>query len=298
MSETAATAGGFRNTLVDVEFVRERLNDLVIVDARHQLSDPAWAEAAYREGHIPGALFAHLDRDLSGPMTGRNGRHPLPDREGFRQFVAGLGIDGNHQVVVYDRDDGSFAARLWWMLNKWLALDCAAVLDGGMAAWAEAGQPVESGKMPARSMVSIPVAEAVKSSPVVFMEQVRANIATSGFLLVDARGAERYRGEVEPMDAVAGHIPGALNRPFPANMTADGRFKSSEALRMEWLQLLDGRAPHEIVHHCGSGVTGCHNVLAMEHAGLSGSRIYSGSWSEWCTHPENPMVVGPVPASP
>lgn len=299
MAETASKATGLRNTLVDVEFVRERLGDLIVLDVRHQLSDPAWGEAAYREGHLPGALFVHLDRDLSGPVTGSNGRHPLPGHEAFRQLIAGLGIDGSRQVVVYDQDVGGFAARLWWMLNKWLGLDCAALLDGGMAAWKQAGLPLESAEIPepARLAASAMGVAGEPSSPVITMAQVRANIEKPGFLVVDARGAERYRGEVEPMDAVAGHIPGALNRPFPANMGPDGRFKSPDVLRREWLELLNGREPHDVVHHCGSGVTGCHNVLAMEHAGLSGSRIYSGSWSEWCTHSENPMVVGPASAA-
>lgn len=296
MTDMAAGAGGFYNTLVDVEFLRSHPDNLIVVDVRHQLSDPAWGEAAYREGHIPGALFIHLDRDLSGPATGQNGRHPLPEPETFRQFLAEKGIDGSRQVVVYDQDNGSFAARLWWMLNKWLGLDCAAVLDGGLAAWTKAGQPLETGAAApkAQKLAGLPAGSDAKASRPVTMQQVRENIETPDFLVIDARGAERYLGQVEPMDRVAGHIPGALNRPFPTNLTPDGHFKSPDVLRTEWLELMQGYEPAEIVHHCGSGVTGCHNMLAMEHAGLSGSRLYAGSWSEWSSYPENPMVTGPA----
>lgn len=296
MTQQTEDAGRLRNTLVDVEFLRKQPDGLIIVDVRHQLSDPAWGEAAYREGHIPGALFIHLDRDLSGPATGQNGRHPLPEPETFRQLLAEKGIDGSRQVVVYDQDNGSFAARLWWMLNKWLGLDCAAVLDGGLAAWTKAGLPLETGAHAPKAQKLTGPASGVLASRPVTMQQMRENIETPDFLVIDARGAERYSGQVEPMDRVAGHIPGALNRPFPTNLAPDGHFKSPDVLRGEWLELLQGHAPADIVHHCGSGVTGCHNMLAMEHAGLSGSRLYAGSWSEWSSHPENPMVTGPASA--
>lgn len=294
----AAEIEPMRTTLVDTDFLNSKLGEVIVIDLRHQLSDPQWGEARYREAHIPGARFVHLDRDLSGPLSGKNGRHPLPPRQEFLELALRLGIDGTRQVVVYDQDIGAFAARLWWMINKWIGLNCAALLDGGFAAWTQANLPAESDESPAGAGVSSAVngAASADHSPVVTMDEVRANIDRPAFLVVDARGVERYLGEVEPMDAVAGHIPGALNRPFATNIGSDGRFKASDALRQEWLGLLEGRAPGEVVHHCGSGVTACHNVLAMEHAGLSGSRIYSGSWSEWCTHPDNPMVIGPAAA--
>ena len=298
MTDKATRTEGFRSTLVDVDYLRRHIDDVIVIDVRHQLYDPAWGGAAYREGHIPGALFANLDRDLSGPVTGRNGRHPLPCPDIFRQFLAENAIDGSRQVVVYDQDNGSFAARLWWMLNKWLGLKCAAVLDGGLAAWIAAGQPLESGTAApkAQKLTGLASASNAPTGRPVTIQQMRDNIETSEFLVIDARGAERYLGQVEPMDPVAGHIPGALNRPFPTNLAADGHFKSPDVLKGEWLELLQGYAPADIVHHCGSGVTGCHNILAMEHAGLSGSRLYAGSWSEWSSHPENPMVTGPASA--
>ena len=279
------------NTLVSTAALAAMLDDpaLVICDVRHDLGRPeAWGEDQFRAGHIPGARFVHLDRMLSAPLTGTNGRHPLPTPEVAAATFAHLGIDSGKQVVAYDQGPGAYAARLWWML-RWLGHDAVAVLDGGFAKWAVEKRPLETVDQP-----FAPAAFAVrKVTPHVNASGVRASIARQTLLLVDARGPERYRGEVEPLDPVAGHIPGARNRPFTANLDAAGTFKSPAALRAEWDAVLDGKSADLVVHQCGSGVTACHNLLAMEVAGLHGTRLYPGSWSEWCADPSRPMVRGP-----
>jgi thiosulfate/3-mercaptopyruvate sulfurtransferase len=260
----------------------------VVVDVRHDLAQPeAWGENAYRQGHLPGARFAHLDRDLSGAKTGRNGRHPLPSPEACAQAFGRLGIDSGKQVVAYDQGPGMYAARLWWML-RWLGHDAVAVLDGGFAAWTREGRPVTT-DVPRVT----PAAFVARPSPATIdARAVAASLASSAHVLVDARARERYRGDVEPLDPVAGHIPGALNRPYSDNVDAEGRFKSVDALAEDFDALLAGRAPQDVVHYCGSGVTACHNVLAMTHAGLPGARLYPGSWSEWCSDPQRPVARG------
>lgn len=280
-------------TVISTIEAHELLGRAIFIDTRHQLSDRSWGEEGYRAGHIPGALFLHLDRDLSAKATGRNGRHPLPQPEGFVKLLRREGVRPGQQVIVYDQDIGSFAARLWWMLNKWLGYGNAAVLDGGFSAWIDAGYAVSSIEVESKiETVDDDMVTPDTASSVVTQQQVRANLDTPTFQVVDARGPERYRGDVEPIDPVAGHIPGAINRPFMANIQENGRFKSQEKLRHEWCELLNNQPPEEVVHYCGSGVTSCHNILAMEHAGLIGSRLYAGSWSEWCADPENPMVRG------
>ncbi len=278
------------NTLVSTAALAAMLDDpaLVICDVRHDLGRPlAWGEDQFRAGHIPGARFVHLDRMLSAPLTGTNGRHPLPTPEVAAATFAQLGIDGSKQVVAYDQGPGAYAARLWWML-RWLGHDAVAVLDGGFARWSAEKRPLETVDRP-----FAPAAFAVrKVTPHVNASGVRASIARRTLLLVDARGPERYRGETEPLDPVAGHIPGARNRPFTANLDATGTFKSPAALRAEWDAVLDGTSADLVVHQCGSGVTACHNLLAMEVAGLHGTRLYPGSWSEWCADPSRPMVKG------
>jgi thiosulfate/3-mercaptopyruvate sulfurtransferase len=259
---------------------------LVVVDVRHDLAQPdAWGENAYRDSHLPGARFAHLDRDLSGAKTGRNGRHPLPTPEACAQVFSRLGIDAKKEVVAYDQGPGMYAARLWWML-RWLGHDAVAVLDGGFAAWTREGRPVtaEIPRPSATTFVARP------PSPTVDARTISANLATPAFLLLDARARERYRGDVEPLDPVAGHIPGALNRPFSENLDAEGRFKAVATLASEFDMLLAGRPPTDVVHYCGSGVTACHNLLAMAHAGRSGARLYPGSWSEWCSDSSRPVA--------
>ena len=277
-------------TLVTPSELAAHLDDpaWVVVDVRHELSQPdTWGEAQYRAGHIPGAVFAHLDRDLSGPTTGRNGRHPLPSPEACAATFGRLGIDAGRQVVAYDQRNGAYASRLWWML-RWLGHDAAAVLDGGFEAWQRAGLPLATD-----APMPVPARFAIRrTGPTVETPEVAASLATGELLLIDARGAERYRGDVEPLDPVAGHIPGAVNRPFTVNLDADGRFRPASVLREEFGALLGARSLDAVVHQCGSGVTACHNLLAMEIAGLPGTRLYPGSWSEWCADPARPVARG------
>jgi thiosulfate/3-mercaptopyruvate sulfurtransferase len=263
--------------------------DVVVCDVRHDLARPdAWGEAQYRAGHIPGAVFVHLDRDLSAPKTGTNGRHPLPSPEAAAALFGRLGIAVGKQVVAYDQGGGMFAARLWWML-QWLGFDAAAVLDGGYAKWVAEGRAIETD-----AVVPAPAEFTVERvTPTVNATGVMASLARQRLLLIDARAPERFRGETEPLDPVAGHIPGARNRPYTLNLNADGTFKHPAFLRAEFGALLAGE-PHDlVVHQCGSGVTACHNLLAMEIAGISGTRLYPGSWSEWCADPARPVSTGP-----
>ena len=261
---------------------------LVVVDMRHDLAKPdAWGENAYRESHIPGARFAHLDRDLSGVRTGRNGRHPLPAPDACARLFGRLGIDETKQVVAYDQGPGMYAARLWWML-RWLGHDAVAVLDGGFAAWTREGRPVT-----AEPLKVVPAAFVARSpASTVTATEIEANLSAPAFVLLDARARERYRGDVEPLDPVARHIPGALNRPYTENLDAEGRFKPADALAADFDALLAGQAPADVVHYCGSGVTACHNLLAMTHAGRSGARLFPGSWSEWCSDGGRPVARG------
>ena len=270
--------------------VAARLSDpaLVVVDVRHDLAQPdSWGEAQYRAGHVPGALFAHIDRDLSATKTGRNGRHPLPSVNEAEALFSRLGVDAGKQVVAYDQGGGMFAARLWWML-RWLGHDAVAVLDGGFDRWVREGRAVQT-----EVRVPQPAAFAARSiGAIVNAERLIEQLSRPHYVLVDARVPERYRGEVEPLDPVAGHIPGALNRPYGSNLTAAGTFKPADVLREEFARMLGDTPLEEVVHYCGSGVTACHNALAMEAAGLPGTRIYPGSWSEWVSDPARPVAVG------
>jgi thiosulfate/3-mercaptopyruvate sulfurtransferase len=278
-------------TLISTEQLASRLGspDVVVCDVRHDLGKPdEWGEAAYRAGHVPGARFVHLDRDLSAPMTGRNGRHPLPTPEAAAAVFGRLGIAEGKEVVAYDQGPGMYASRLWWML-RWLGFESVAVLDGGFAKWKAEGRPTATDVVPpAPATFSIR-----RVTPTVSASGIAASLARRALVLVDARAPERFRGETEPLDPVAGHIPGALNRPFTLNLGADGTFKPPAFLRAEFEALLDGTSHDLVVHQCGSGVTACHNLLAMEVAGLAGTRLYPGSWSEWCSDPTRPIAVGP-----
>ena len=258
---------------------------LVILDASFDLMDPDAGEHSYREAHIPGALHVHLDRDLSTAKTGRNGRHPLPTRETFAQTVGSWGIDEATQVVVYDRQGAMYAARVWWML-RWLGHEAVALLDGGLTAWQNEGGPVETSKTTAKTKPAYPI----KPSLVATMDADTLAAQLGRVRLVDARAGERFRGEVEPIDKQAGHIPGAVNRFFKDNLDADGRFKSPQALRAEWSPVLAGGG--SVVQQCGSGATACHNIFAMQLAGLGASTLYPGSWSEWSSDPSRPVARG------
>lgn len=274
------------STLIDVPTLAAHLNDTqwVVLDCRFSLADKAAGEKAYREGHIPGARFADLEQDLSGPLTSTSGRHPMPSVPDLVQKLGAWGIDDAVQVVVYDDTGGGMAVRCWWLL-RWLGHQRVALLDGGLPAWQQAGHPLSSEipKPSPRTFVDRHVEEPVSA------EEVSSDPA---LLLMDARTAVRFRGEEEPIDPVAGHIPGAVSAPFDANLGSDGRFLSKEQLRERFLTLLGGRDPRSVAHYCGSGVTACHNLLAMEHAGLTGSQLYVGSWSEWISDPAREIATG------
>ena len=274
-------------TLIDVATLAAHLNDAdwLVVDVRHQLADVDYGERVYAEGHIPGAVFLHCDRDLSGGTTGSNGRHPLPSPARLAARLGEVGIGAATQVVVYDDAQGMIAGRLWCLL-RWLGHERVALLDGGLQAWQAANQVLTT-EVPLRQ----PADFVVKlGDSMVEADYVQAFMQTSRMHLIDARSPDRYRGENETIDPVGGHIPGAVNRFFRDNLQADGRFKPARELRNEWLAILAGTAPELVVHQCGSGVSACHNMLAMEIAGLSGSRLYAGSWSEWCADRSRPVA--------
>ena len=277
-------------TLISAEALAARLAagaPTVLLDCGFDLSDPSAGEAAYEARHLPGARHADLDRDLAGAKTGRNGRHPLPERAALAAWAGAMGIAPGVQVVAYDDQGGPYAARCWWLL-RWLGHDAVAVLDGGFSAWRAAGGAFDDTE-PAPLAAAVPY----PGSPTPAMPTVDADalLAALGRLrLVDARAAARFRGEIEPLDPVAGHIPGATLRSFQDNLLPGGRFKPVDQLRAEFAAW--ATPPTQIVHQCGSGVTACHNLLAMVHAGLDGSALYPGSWSEWCADPARPVATG------
>ena len=275
-------------TLVQAETLSIALGraDLAIIDCRFSLVNPGAGELAYQQGHLPGAVYAHLDRDLSDHRKHEQGRHPWPDAADFTAKLGAWGITPRHQVIVYDDGDGAHAARVWFMLRE-LGHEKVAVLDGGWARWTAHGLPVDS---------RIPVPMAAKyvaqfdAGRLLDAGQVQARLA-EGDLLLDARAADRFRGENEHMDRVAGHVPGARNRPYADNM-ADGRFKSPMQLADEFRALLGEHAPAQTIVMCGSGVTACHHLLAMERAGIKGAKLFTGSWSGWIADPSRPVATG------
>ena len=275
-------------TLVDGATLQQHLDDpeWCVVDLRHQLADTGYGERAYAASHIRGAIFLHLDRDLSGPMTGTNGRHPLPDAERLKARLGAVGIGNDTQVVVYDDAQGMIAGRLWWLL-RWLGHTRVAFLDGGFPLWQAEGRPVDA-VLPSRA----PTRFAGSPDPrmVVDAATLLATLDSPELCLIDARGPDRFRGENETIDPVGGHIPGARNRFFKDNLEADGRFKPAALLRAEYLALMAGAVPAQVVAQCGSGVSACLDLLAMEIAGLHGARLYAGSWSEWCSDPARPVA--------
>jgi len=274
-------------TVVSVAYVAAHLAepDWVVCDCRHDLTDYEAGRRAYGASHIPGARFLHLDEDLSGPKNGLNGRHPLPHPVTFTLRLAALGIDNGKQIVAYDASGGCYAARLWWML-RWVGHKRVAVLDGGWDAWVKSGQRVSTkpADVPAATYTPHPRPELVVDTSF-----IAKHLGDTAVQVIDARSADRFRGENETLDPVAGHIPGALSRFFRQNLRHDGRFKPPETLKEEFSLLIGSRAPANIVHQCGSGVTACHNLLAMEIAGIAGSRLYPGSWSEWVSDRTRPV---------
>ncbi|MGH8768007.1 MAG: sulfurtransferase [Burkholderiales bacterium] len=276
-------------TLTSVADLAKHLGneELVIFDCRHELTNPEFGPKAYAESHVPGARFAHVDGDLAGPPTGENGRHPLPDPNAFIAWLGRMGVANSSQIVGYDHAGGSYASRLWWML-RWVGHQKVAVVDGGWQAWIAAGHPVTQERptpapakfsgMPDRSWVDT--------------ASVAKRLNSKEMVLIDARSKDRFHGRNETIDPVAGHIPGALNRFFKDNLDAQGFFKSPAELRADFQLLVGAASAQQVVHQCGSGVSACHNLLAMEFAGMKGTRLYPGSWSEWIADPSRPVATG------
>lgn len=292
-------------TLIQVEELKALQSTgapLMIFDCSFDLMNPAAGDEQYRKAHIPGAVYASLDAALTDegivdadgtlhphPDAASGGRHPLPSREKFAMWLSGVGFTNEMQAVVYDRNGANYCGRLWWML-KWVGHDAVAVLDGGLQAWQAAGGGVTDREEASHFQSNFrlgPPLRRLATTP-----EVLRGLGQPGQTLVDARGVPRFKGEVEPLDPVAGHIPGALNRPFGQNLGVDGRFKPADQLRSEFQQLLGGRDPATVVHHCGSGVSAVPNVIAMELAGLGPTALYAGSWSEWCRDPSRPVAKG------
>ncbi|WP_227817648.1 sulfurtransferase [Nitrogeniibacter aestuarii] len=276
-------------TLISCDQLAQELDNpaWVVVDCRHDLANPEFGRRAYADGHIPGAVFIHMDDELSGPKTGRNGRHPLPDPARLASRLGALGIDSSKQVVAYDDAGGMYAARLWWLL-RWLGHDAVAVLNGGLQAWQQTAGELTKLPTTPKATTFTPKVQDIK----VDVDAVVRDHDSERMHIIDARSPDRFRGENETIDPVGGHIPGAINRFFKDNLDADGFLKPAAQLKAEFTTLLGDRALDRVVHQCGSGVTACHNLLAMEVAGLGGTRLYPGSWSEWCADPARAVAKG------
>jgi thiosulfate/3-mercaptopyruvate sulfurtransferase len=276
------------NTIINIDSVRKNLNqpEWVLVDCRYDLSDKDTGKNSYLESHIPGAVYANLHTDLSGPPLTDHGRHPLPSEDHLIKLFERLGISNHSQVIVYDDVYGSFAARLWWLL-RYMGHDKVAIVDGGWLFWVQAGFQTNSGEE--------------KNTPGKFQGNARSewlitvDMVPSARLLVDSRDPARYRGETEPLDRAAGHIPGAINHFWKDNLAQDGRFKDNAILRKKFLSIMHNINPDETVFYCGSGVTACHNLVAAACAGLPSPKLYAGSWSDWCADPDRPVVTGAIP---
>jgi thiosulfate/3-mercaptopyruvate sulfurtransferase len=279
------------STLIGAHELAEHLDDpdWVLFDCRFDLANPRFGPDAYARGHLPGAFFMDVDRDLSGQMNGRNGRHPLPDPAALVSRLEACGVGNHTQLIAYDDANGMFASRLWWLM-RWLGHRRVAVLDGGLQAWGRETRVLTESVPEARPGTYTLCLQPQR----VDVDSVMTHLGKADMLLIDARSPDRFRGENETLDPVGGHIPGAINRYFRDNLAADGCFKQASILREEFGALLHGVDPHSVVHHCGSGITACHNLIAMEASGLSGSRLYAGSWSEWCADPKRPVATGPA----
>lgn len=284
------TAGQRFTTLVSPEdLARLQTEAWVLVDCRYDLRDAERGRHDYLASHIPGAVYASLSHDLAGAPTGTNGRHPLPSPDAIRASFGRLGIGTGTHVVAYDQNSGMFAARLWWML-RFLGHDGVAVLDGGFARWQRESRPVEAGEVTPAPASFTGEARAGWSRGVA---EIEAALGSSATLLVDARSPDRFTGENETIDRVGGHIPGAVNHHYQSNVASDGTFLARDALRGQFASTLAGRRPDDVICYCGSGVTACHNLLAMAHAGLKGASLFVGSWSEWSSDPTRPRETGP-----
>jgi thiosulfate/3-mercaptopyruvate sulfurtransferase len=278
-------------TLISTEQLATHLGDgWVIVDCRYDLHNESWGHDEYRAAHVPGAVYASLGEHLSGPKTGVNGRHPVPSVDALADTFGKLGISRDVQVIAYDQDSGMYASRLWWSL-RYLGHDAVALLDGGWAKWKREGRPTMSGD---EHRAPVVFKADPRSNMRVTVDAVGTHLTDGSMLLVDARAPERFEGRTETIDRAAGHIPGALNHFFKTNLAADGTMLAPEVLRRTFNGLLKARDTSDVVMYCGSGVTACHNLLAMEHAGLPGARLYAGSWSEWSADPARPTEEGPA----
>ena len=272
-------------TLASPSQLAANLSGWAVVDCRYDLQDERWGREQYLAAHVPGAVYASLGQDLAGPKTAHNGRHPLPSLESLAATFSRLGITQQTQVVAYDQDTGMYASRLWWLL-RYAGHEGVAVLDGGWAAWTREGRPTSRGEE-TRAVAVFTPARSLEHP--VSSDDVAALLGGRDHVLIDARAPERFEGRVEPIDRVPGHIPGAVNRHYKDNLTAQGTFDSPAALHDQFTRLLAGRDPSRAIVYCGSGVTACHNRLALEHAGLHGARLYPGSWSEWSSDPARPV---------
>ena len=289
-------------SVAELRALQDRGTPLMVFDCSFDLMNPAAGEEQYRKAHIPGAIYANLDTDLSDqgivepdgthrphPDAASGGRHPLPGREKFAMWLSSVGFANNMQAVVYDRNGVNYCGRLWWML-KWAGHDAVAVLDGGLQAWQAAGGEVTDRAEASHFQSNFELGPELAS--LATTKDIVRRLGKPAQTIVDARATPRYRGEVEPIDPVAGHIPGALSRPFTDNLGPDGKFKPAAQLKAEFEKVLGGREPATVVHHCGSGVSSVPNVLAMEVAGLGKTALYAGSWSEWCSDPRRPVEKG------
>lgn len=276
--------------LISATNLKPHINDTgwIIFDCRFSLADADAGAKAYRKGHIPNARYAHLNQDLSSAITGLTGRHPLPNFASLAKKLGLWGVNNQSQIVVYDDAGGAFAGRFWWLLCT-MGHEQVAVLDGGIQHWQKQGYALSTVLPPPKATA---FRAYLDENNWLTATQVRDRLAAKTIKLIDARTPERYRGEQEPVDPIAGHIPGALNRPFQLNLGSDGRFLPADQLSRQFTQLLGGTAPEQTVHSCGSGVTACHNLLAMEHAGLTGSKLYAGSWSEWIRNKNRGIATG------
>ena len=277
-------------TLISTETLASHLADSswLIADCRYNLKDEDWGRAQYLSGHIPGAVFVDLAHDLAGARTGTNGRHPLPSPERMAATFGHLGIGAGTQVVAYDQDAGPYASRLWWML-RYVGHDAVAVLDGGWAKWLREGRPARSGEEQRPAATFTP---RLRADMRVTVDEAATRIGNPGVLFVDARSPERFEGQPDPLDNVFGHIPGARNRFYKNNLAEDGTMRPPDALRADFTRVLGDRSADQAVMYCGSGITACQNLLAMEYAGLRGAKLFAGSWSEWESDPKLPVETG------
>ncbi|MDH3713823.1 MAG: sulfurtransferase [Gammaproteobacteria bacterium] len=263
--------------------------DWVVFDCRFNLADPQAGQSAYQAGHLPGARYAHLDNDLSSPVGSQTGRHPLPEPAALAVWLGACGVEPDSQVVAYDAQGSAIASRLWWLL-RWLGHEAVAVLDGGFQAWCDAGYALQTEVPAARDTGAYPLA--VNNEMSIGAEELAKKLAEKRVRLLDARAPVRFRGDKEPLDKVAGHVPGAVNHSFSDDMDDTGKYLAAAELRAHLASVVEPFSPAETVCMCGSGVTACHTLLAMEIAGLSGARLYAGSWSEWITDPQRPVATG------